>query len=60
MNDGVYTLIVLILGIGWSLVFAWMVTTYLLIRPLRKTARDCQPAGATGNLTERYDGDGEE
>lgn len=56
MNDGVYTLIVLILGIGWSLVFAWMVTTYLLIRPLRKL-QETVNRGATGNLTERYDGD---
>ncbi|AQS56690.1 methyl-accepting chemotaxis protein [Novibacillus thermophilus] len=56
MNDGVYTLIVLILGIGWSLVFAWMVTTYLLIRPLRKL-QETVNRGSTGNLTERYDGD---
>ena len=56
INESLFIMIVLILGIGWSLVFAWVITTYLLIRPLRKLQESVN-RGATGNLTERYEGD---
>lgn len=55
LNERTFVLIVVILGIGWSTAFAWLVTTYLLIRPLRKLQESVN-RGATGDLSERYAG----
>lgn len=55
VNESTFVLIVVILGIGWSTAFAWLVTTYLLIRPLKKL-QESVDRGATGDLRERYEG----
>lgn len=51
-QDNVFVIGVLILGVLWSVVFAWGVTTYVLIRPL-KVLQEGVKRGASGNLRER-------